>query len=58
MSGGKLISNVELEVLQRQSFSCFRNETNPENGLAIDKAAAGWPAGVAAKTTVRAYYGS
>lgn len=41
MSGGKSISGVALEVLQRQSFSYVLKETNPENGLVNDKTAAG-----------------
>ncbi len=40
--------NAELEKVQRQSFSYFLHETNPVNGLVIDKNAANWPASIAA----------
>jgi hypothetical protein len=33
-----------LEKLQHESFSYFLYETNPTNGLVIDKTAADWPA--------------
>jgi hypothetical protein len=39
---------VELEELQRKAFSYFLHETNPANGLVIDKTAADWPASIAA----------
>ena len=34
--------------LQRESFNDFLHETNPANGLVIDKTAADWPASIAA----------
>lgn len=37
---GKPVADAELERLQRQSFSYFLHETNPDNGLVIDKTAA------------------
>jgi hypothetical protein len=39
---------AELEILQRESFSYFVHETNPDNGLVIDKTAPNWPASIAA----------
>lgn len=48
MSAKKLCTEAELELLQRESFSYFLHETNPQNGLVIDKSAPGWPASVAA----------
>lgn len=48
MNGSDLTVDAELEKLQRQSFSYFLHETNPVNGLVIDKTAADWPASIAA----------
>jgi len=45
-----------LDNLQRQSFSYFLNETNPDNGLVIDKTAADWPASIAATGFALAAY--
>jgi len=56
MSGGKPIGDVDLEMLQRQSFSYFLNEMNPDNGLVIDKTAADWPASIAATGFALAAY--
>jgi hypothetical protein len=56
MSGGKPIGEGELERLQRQSFSYFLHETNPENGLVIDKTAPDWPASIAATGFALAAY--
>ena len=53
MGGGKPIGDVDLEMLQRQSFSYF---LNPENGLVIDKTAADWPASIAATGFALAAY--
>jgi len=44
----KLIADAELEKLQRETFGYFLHETNPANGLVIDKTAANWPASIAA----------
>ncbi len=38
----------ELESLQRDSFAYFLRETNPRNGLVVDKTAPNWPASIAA----------
>jgi hypothetical protein len=48
MSSKKLTIEAELELLQRESFSYFLHETNPANGLVIDKTAPNWPASIAA----------
>src|SRR5260221_7816307 len=47
MSEKKLSTDDELEILQRDSFSYFVHETNPANGLVLDKTAANWPASIA-----------
>ena len=39
---------AELEILQCESFGYFLHETNPANGLVIDKTASDWPASIAA----------
>ena len=44
----KLTVDAELEKLQRESFDYFLHETNPANGLVIDKTAVNWPASIAA----------
>src|SRR5665811_269332 len=41
-------AQAELEMLQHKSFSYFLHETNPDNGLVIDKTTADWPASIAA----------
>jgi hypothetical protein len=48
MSSRKLTVDAELEKLQHESFNYFLHETNPANGLVIDKTAADWPASIAA----------
>lgn len=48
--------DAELEQLQRESFSYFQHETNPENGLVIDKTADNWPASIAATGLALAAY--
>jgi hypothetical protein len=37
-----------LEVLQREAFGYFLQETNPANGLVRDKTCEGWPASISA----------
>ena len=39
---------TELEALQRDSFGYFLHETNPRNGLVLDKTEPNWPASIAA----------
>jgi len=48
MRGKITIDEVALERLQRETFSYFLNETNPENGLVKDKTASDWPSSIAA----------
>ena len=43
-----LALDAELEQLQRQTFGYLQHETNPANGLVIDKTAPDWPASIAA----------
>lgn len=56
MSGEKFTVVAELEMLQRESFSYFLHETNPANGLVIDKTAPDWPASIAATGLALASY--
>ena len=56
MSARVLTVDAELEKLQRISFSYFLNETNPVNGLVIDKTATDWPASIAATGLALAAY--
>ena len=48
--GGGMRPSVDavLEKLQRETFSYFLHETNPANGLVIDKTAPDWPSSSAA----------
>ncbi len=48
MTVENLTLDAELDKLQRETFDYFLHETNPANGLVIDKTAAGWPASIAA----------
>ena len=48
--------DAELEKLQRETFGYFLHETNPANGLVIDKTAADWPASIAATGLALACY--
>ena len=48
--------NAELENLQSQTFGYFLHETNPDNGLVIDKTAPDWPASIAATGLALASY--
>jgi hypothetical protein len=48
MKGKITIDEVALERLQRETFSYFLHETNPENGLVKDKTASDWPSSIAA----------
>ena len=49
-------AHAELDMLQHKSFSYFLHETNPDNGLVIDKTAADWPASIAATGFALAAY--
>lgn len=46
----------DLDKLQRDSFGYFLHETNPANGLVVDKTAEDWPANVAATGLALAVY--
>ena len=48
MSHIALTVDAELEKLQRETFGYFLHETNPANGLVIDKTAPDWPSSIAA----------
>lgn len=48
MTSTQLTVDAELDKLQRETFGYFLHETNPANGLVIDKTAAGWLASIAA----------
>ena len=50
------LADAELEMLQRESFGYFLHETNPANGLVIDKTEADWPASIAATGLALAAY--
>ena len=50
------IVDTELEKLQHKSFRYFLHETNPDNGLVIDKTAPDWPASIAATGLALAAY--
>lgn len=52
----KLSVDAELEKIQGDSFSYFLHETNPDNGLVIDKNEANWPASIAATGLALAAY--
>jgi len=52
----KLTVDAELENLQHQSFNYFLYETNPSNGLVIDKTATNWPSSIAATGLALASY--
>jgi len=56
MSSNKLTVDAELEKLQHESFNYFLHETNPTNGLVIDKTEADWPASIAATGLALASY--
>ena len=56
MSGSKLTVEAELEKLQRDTFGYFLHETNPANGLVIDKTAPDWPSSIAATGMALACY--
>lgn len=51
-----LTTEAELDLLQRDSFNYFLHETNPKNGLVVDKNAPNWPASIAAVGLALAAY--
>src|SRR6202158_549815 len=48
--------DATLEKLQHESFNYFLHETNPANGLVVDKNEANWPASIAATGLALASY--
>ena len=56
VSARKPAGDADLETLQRESFDYFLHETNPVNGLVIDKTAPNWPASIAATGFALATY--
>ena len=46
----------ELQRMQRSAFAYFQHETNPLNGLVLDKTAPSWPASIAATGLALASY--
>ncbi len=56
MNVRNLIGDAELERLQNETFNYFLYETNPENGLVIDKTAHDWPSSIAATGMALAVY--
>ncbi len=56
MNTDKPTVDAELESLQRETFSYFLNETNPDNGLVLDKTVSDWPASIAATGLALAVY--
>lgn len=48
MRSKQLTADAELDRLQCATFCYFLHETNPANGLVIDKTEANWPASIAA----------
>jgi len=56
MNTDQRLVDVELESLQRATFSYFLHEANPQNGLVLDKTAPNWPASIAATGLALAVY--
>lgn len=56
MSSINSSGHADLEKLQHETFKYFLNETNPTNGLVIDKTAANWPSSIAATGLALASY--
>ena len=56
MNTDKPTVDAELGSLQRDAFSYFLHETNPQNGLVLDKTAPDWPASIAATGLALAAY--
>jgi len=50
------MNDATLNNLQRETFDYFLKETNPLNGLVIDKTEANWPASIAATGLALAAY--
>ena len=56
VSGATPGIDADLDKLQRDTFGYFLHETNPANGLVIDKTAKDWPASIAATGLALAAY--
>ena len=56
MSNEQVNFDADLENLQRETFDYFLHETNPANGLVIDRTEANWPASIAATGFALAAY--
>ena len=56
MSTKKPTVHADLEQLQHESFNYLWLETNPANGLVLDKTASDWPASIAATALALAAY--
>jgi hypothetical protein len=56
MKSNNLAVDADLKKLQHESFNYFLHETNPANGLVIDKNEADWPASIAATGLALASY--
>jgi len=56
MSSKSFNDEADLEKLQPETFDYFLYETNPSNGLVIDKTEANWPASIAATGFALAAY--
>ena len=56
MNAEKLNIDPQLEKLQRETFGYFLHETNPSNGLVVDKTAEDWPSSIAATGLALACY--
>jgi hypothetical protein len=56
MRNKKPSTDVELDMLQRESFAYFLNEANAANGLVVDKCAPNWPCSIAATGLALAVY--
>ncbi len=52
----KTLDDETLNKLQRDTFDYFLKETNPLNGLVIDKTAPDWPSSIAATGMALACY--
>ena len=48
IDGNSCTETELLESIQKDSFGYFLHETNPENGLVLDKTATDWPSSIAA----------
>ena len=56
MSHREPTTGADVDKLQRDSFNYFLYETNPANGLVLDKTAPDWPASIAATGLALAAY--